>query len=266
MRLNELGDLPGARRTRKRIGRGIGSGKGKTCGRGHKGQKSRSGISLLGFEGGQMPLYRRLPKRGFNNHFTKDFAELSIGNLERAVVNGKIDAKKPITEAALRTSGLVKKSRDGVRLLATGGLKTKLTIEVTGATKGAIAAVEKAGGGVTLVPQKPKPEGKGKARHRKFKEGEAGVKAGGEGAGKESRGKEPKKKAQEDSNEDKTEEKTGKKDSKNDASGDDAEGDEPQKADSGGDALQKDERFASGEEIKGNGRGNGDGRSGKDEG
>ena len=217
MRLNELGDLPGARQTRKRIGRGMGSGKGKTCGRGHKGQKSRSGVSLLGFEGGQMPLYRRLPKRGFNNPFTKDFAELSIGNLERAVAKGKIDAKKPITEAVLRTSGLVKKSRDGVRLLATGELKTKLTIEVTGATKGAIAAVEKAGGGVTLLPQKPKAEGKGKARHRKFKEGEA-------------------------------------------------EGGEPKKADSGGGAPQKDERSSSGEENKGNSRGDGNGGSGKDEG
>lgn len=265
MRLNELGDHPGARRTRKRIGRGMGSGKGKTCGRGHKGQKSRSGVSLLGFEGGQMPLYRRLPKRGFNNRFTKDFAELSIGNLERAVAKGKIDAKKPITEEVLRASGLVKKSRDGVRLLATGELKTKLTIEVTGATKGAVAAVEKAGGGVTLLPQKPKPEGKGKARHRKFKEGEAEAKAGGEGAGKESREKEPKKKAQEDSKEDKTEEETGKKASKGDASGDDSEGDEPQKADSGRDASQKDERFDSGAEDKGNG-GDEDGGSGKDEG
>lgn len=237
MRLNELGDYPGARRTRKRVGRGMGSGKGKTSGRGHKGQKSRSGVSLLGFEGGQMPLYRRLPKRGFHNPFTKDFAELSIGNLERAVAKGKIDAKKPITEEALRTSGLVKKSRDGVRLLATGELKTKLTIEVAGATKGAIAAVEKAGGNVTLLPQKPKPEGKGKARHRKFKEGAAEAKG---------------------------EAKTGKKASKGDASEDEVEGDEPQKADSGGDAPQKDERPDSAAEDEGNG--GGDDGSGKDEG
>ncbi|MCH8237350.1 MAG: 50S ribosomal protein L15 [Proteobacteria bacterium] len=263
MKLNELGDLPGARRTRKRVGRGVGSGKGKTSGRGHKGQKSRSGVSLLGFEGGQMPLYRRLPKRGFHNPFTKDFAELGIGNLERAVAKGKIDAKKPITEEVLRTNGLVKKSRHGVRLLATGELKTKLTIEVTGATKGAIAAVEKAGGSVTLLPQKPKPEGKGKARHRKFKEGAAEAKAGGEGAGKKSRGKDPEKKAQEDGKEVKTEEKTGKKDSKGDTSGDGAEGDEPQKADSGGHAPQKDERSDSVAEDKGNG--GGDDRSGKDE-
>ncbi len=171
MRLNELRDRQGARKARKRVGRGLGSGTAGTSGRGHKGQKSRSGVSLLGFEGGQMPLYRRLPKRGFNNPFTKDYAELTIGNLERAAAKGIIDAKKPVTEDILRASGLVRKSRHGVRLLATGELKTKLTIEVTGATKGAIAAVEKAGGSVTVSPPKPKPEGKGKARHRKFKEG-----------------------------------------------------------------------------------------------
>lgn len=171
MRLNELKDRQGARKSRKRVGRGIGSGTGKTSGRGHKGQKSRSGVSLLGFEGGQMPLYRRLPKRGFNNPFTKDYAELTIGVLERAVAKGKIDAKKPVTEDVLRASGLVRKSRNGVRLLATGELKTKLSIEVTGATKGAIAAVEAAGGSISVIPPKPKPEGKGKARHRKFKEG-----------------------------------------------------------------------------------------------
>lgn len=171
MRLNELRDRTGARKAPKRVGRGLGSGKGKTSGRGHKGQKSRSGVSLLGFEGGQMPLYRRLPKRGFNNPFSKDYAELTLGNLEHAAVKGIIDAKKPVTEDVLRASGLVRKSRHGVRLLATGELKTKLTIEVTGATKGAIAAVEKAGGSIAVSPPKPKPEGKGKARHRKFKEG-----------------------------------------------------------------------------------------------
>ncbi len=176
MQLNELRDRTGARKSRKRVGRGLGSGTGKTSGRGHKGQKSRSGVSLLGFEGGQMPLYRRLPKRGFNNPFSKDYAELTIGNLERAVTKGIIDAKKPVTEEILRASGLVRKSRHGVRLLATGELKTKLTIEVTGATKGAIAAVEKVGGSITVSPPKPKPEGKGKARHRKFKEGGADAK------------------------------------------------------------------------------------------
>ena len=177
MRLNELSDRQCSRKPRKRVGRGIGSGKGKTSGRGHKGQKSRSGVSLLGFEGGQMPLYRRLPKRGFNNPFTKDYAELTLGNLEAAVAKGKIDAKKPVTEEVLRASGMVKKGRHGVRLLAKGELKAKLTIEVTGASKGAIAAVEKAGGGITVTPPKPKPEGKGKARHRKFKEGKADKKA-----------------------------------------------------------------------------------------
>lgn len=171
MRLNELRDRTGSRKARKRVGRGLGSGKGGTSGRGHKGQKSRSGVSLLGFEGGQMPLYRRLPKRGFNNPFTKDYTELTLGNLQRAAAKGIIDAKKPVTEDVLRASGLVRKSRHGVRLLATGELKTKLTIKVTGATKGAIAAVEKAGGSITVTPPKPKPEGKGKARHRKFKEG-----------------------------------------------------------------------------------------------
>lgn len=171
MRLNELVDRPGARKSRKRVGRGMGSGKGKTSGSGHKGQKSRSGVSLLGFEGGQMPLYRRMPKRGFNNPFTKDYAELTTGNLEQAAAKGKIDAKKPVTEESLRSGGVVKKSKHGVRLLAKGDLKTKLTIEVAGASKGAIAAVEKAGGSVTVIAPKPKPEGKGKARHRKFKEG-----------------------------------------------------------------------------------------------
>lgn len=171
MQLNQLKDRQGARKARKRVGRGMGSGTGKTSGRGQKGQKSRSGVSLLGFEGGQMPLYRRLPKRGFKNPFSRDCAELTLASLERAVSSGKIDASKPVTEDILRAAGVVKKSRNGVRLLATGELKAKLTIEVSGATKGAIAAVEAAGGSITVIPPKPKPEGKGKARHRKFKEG-----------------------------------------------------------------------------------------------
>ncbi len=135
-----------------------------------------------------MPLYRRLPKRGFNNPFTKDYAELTLGNLEAAVAKGKIDAKKPVTEEVLRASGVVKKSRHGVRLLAKGELKSKLTIEVTGASKAAITAVEKAGGGITVTPPKPKPEGKGKARHRKFKEGaEAPKKKAESGADEDSK-------------------------------------------------------------------------------
>lgn len=171
MRLNELKDRQGAHKARKRVGRGIGSGTGKTSGKGQKGQKSRSGVSLLGFEGGQMPLFRRLPKRGFKNPFSKDYAELTLGDLEKAVAKGKVDSKKPLTEEVLLAGGVVKKSRDGVRLLATGELKTKLSIEVTGATKGAIAAVEKAGGSITVTPPKARIEGKGRARHRKFMEG-----------------------------------------------------------------------------------------------
>ncbi|NQV82340.1 MAG: 50S ribosomal protein L15 [Rhodospirillales bacterium] len=170
MRLNEIKEKPGAHNPRKRVGRGISSGTGKTSGSGHKGQKSRSGVSLLGFEGGQMPLYRRLPKRGFNNPFSKDFAELTLKTLESAIASGKIDAKKPVTEDLLCAAGVVRKSKHGVRLLATGEMKTKVTIELTGATKGAIAAIEKAGGSITVFPTKPKPEGKGRARHRKFKD------------------------------------------------------------------------------------------------
>ena len=170
MQLNEIHNKPSARKNRKRVGRGIASGTGKTSGKGHKGQKSRSGVSLLGFEGGQMPLYRRLPKRGFKNPFTKDFAELTLATLERSIKSGKIDPKKPIDEDLLRNNGIVRKSRNGVRLLATGELNSKINIEISGATSGAFAAVEKAGGKITLIPSKEKPEGKGKSRHRKFKE------------------------------------------------------------------------------------------------
>ncbi|MBT3305236.1 MAG: 50S ribosomal protein L15 [Alphaproteobacteria bacterium] len=177
MRLNDIKENAGAHNPRKRVGRGMASGTGKTSGSGHKGQKARSGVSLLGFEGGQMPLYRRLPKRGFNNPFSKDFAELTLKTLESAIASGKIDAKKPVTEEVLRAASVVRKSRDGVRLLATGEIKSKVTIEITGATKGAIAAVEKAGGKVTVAEAKVKPEGKGKARHRKFKEGAQPAKA-----------------------------------------------------------------------------------------
>lgn len=174
MKLNELRDNAGAHNARKRIGRGIASGRGKTSGRGHNGQKSRSGVSLLGFEGGQMPLYRRLPKRGFKNLFTKDFAEINIGALQKAVDAGKIEAKKPITGKSLLEAGLVRRSRDGVRLLGKGELRNKLEIKVTGASKAAIAAVEKAGGSVTLPQPKPKPEGKGKAHERKAKKDRGG--------------------------------------------------------------------------------------------
>ncbi len=166
MKLNEIHDNEGAVRSRKRVGRGIGSGKGKTSGSGQKGQKSRSGVSLLGFEGGQMPLYRRLPKRGFNNPFSKQYAEVNIGSLQRAIDAGKLDAKAPVTDEVLVANGIARKSRDGVRLLGKGELKAKLDIQVASASKGATTAVEQAGGSVTLPAPTPKPEGKGKRRDK----------------------------------------------------------------------------------------------------
>lgn len=150
MRLNELRDNPGATKARKRVGRGIGSGSGKTAGKGQKGQKSRSGVSLLGFEGGQMPLYRRLPKRGFKNYFRKEFDVVNLGVLQKAVDDGKVDAKKTVDAAVLKEAGLIKGRPDGVRLLAKGELSAKLTIEVAGASKTAVEGVEKAGGKVVL--------------------------------------------------------------------------------------------------------------------
>ena len=151
MRLNELSDNPGARQKRKRVGRGIGSGKGKTSGRGHKGQKSRSGVAIKGFEGGQMPLHRRLPKRGFNNIFAKRYVEVNLGRLQQAIDDGKLDIGLPIDAAALKAAGLVKNPRDGVRLLAKGELKAKVNVTVAGTSKAALEAVEKVGGSVTLV-------------------------------------------------------------------------------------------------------------------
>ncbi len=150
MKLHELSDNPGATKRKKRIGRGPGSGTGKTGGRGIKGQKSRSGVSINGFEGGQMPLYQRLPKRGFNNINAKRHAVINLGILQKFIDEGKVDAKKPITEASLVESGLVTRIRDGVRLLGKGELKAKVDLTVTGASKSAIAAVEKAGGKVTV--------------------------------------------------------------------------------------------------------------------
>jgi len=150
MRLNELRDNAGAAKLRTRIGRGIGSGKGKTGGRGVKGQKSRSGVAIKGFEGGQMPLHMRLPKRGFNKPNRKAWAEINLGRLQKAIDDGKIDASKAIDTAALIGAGLVRRELDGVRLLAKGELKAKVEITVAGASKSAIAAVEKAGGKVNL--------------------------------------------------------------------------------------------------------------------
>jgi large subunit ribosomal protein L15 len=145
-----LSDNQGASKARKRIGRGIGSGKGKTSGHGHKGQKARSGVAIKGFEGGQMPLHRRLPKRGFNNIFAKDFKVVNTGRLQGAIDAGRLDAGKPVDAAALKEAGLIKSAPDGVRLLAKGELKAKINITVAGASKAAVEAVEKAGGSVTL--------------------------------------------------------------------------------------------------------------------
>lgn len=166
MRLNEIRDNAGATKNRKRVGRGIGSGTGKTSGAGQKGQKSRSGVSLLGFEGGQMPLYRRLPKRGFNNPFSKNFAELTTGKLQKAIDAGKIDAKGTITAVELLAAGAVRKSKDGVRLLNKGELTTKVQLDISYASKGAIEVVEKAGGSVTIPEKKVRVVGKGRRRER----------------------------------------------------------------------------------------------------
>ncbi len=152
MKLNELHDNPGATKRRKRVGRGPGSGMGKTGGRGIKGQKSRSGVAIKGFEGGQMPIYQRLPKRGFTKPNRKKFAVVNLGLIQKFVDEGKLDGKAAITEDALIASGLVRRKLDGVRVLAKGDITAKLTLEVTGASKSAIEAVEKAGGSLTVTP------------------------------------------------------------------------------------------------------------------
>ncbi|MDA9008656.1 50S ribosomal protein L15 [Alphaproteobacteria bacterium] len=157
MKLNELSDNDGAHKARKRVGRGIGSGTGKTSGKGHKGAKARSGVAIKGFEGGQMPLYRRLPKRGFVNIFAKSYAEVNIGRIQQAVDAGKMDASADIDAQALLAAGLVRRIKDGVRLLGNGELSAKINVTVAGATKGAIAAVEKAGGSVTVITAKAEP-------------------------------------------------------------------------------------------------------------
>ncbi|WP_050931348.1 50S ribosomal protein L15 [Aestuariivita boseongensis] len=151
MKLNELRDNPGATKKRKRVGRGPGSGMGKTAGRGIKGQKSRSGVAINGYEGGQMPLYQRLPKRGFNKPNAKKYAVVNLGLIQKFVDAKKLDAKAAITEDALVESGLVRRKLDGIRVLAKGDVTAKLNIEVTGASKSAVAAVEKAGGSLTVT-------------------------------------------------------------------------------------------------------------------
>ncbi len=159
MKLHELHDNPGATKKAKRVARGPGSGKGKTAGRGIKGQKSRSGVAINAYEGGQMPLYMRLPKRGFNKPNRKEFAVINLGSIQRFVDAGKLDPSAEITEAALVASGLVRRRLDGVRVLGKGELTAKLTMSVTGASKSAIEAFEKAGGTLTVtLKTSPAPE------------------------------------------------------------------------------------------------------------
>ena len=154
MKLNDLRDNEGARKERLRVGRGIGSGKGKTGGRGVKGQTSRTGVAINGFEGGQMPIYRRLPKRGFNNIFRLDYSEVNLDRLQQAVDAGKLDTKATINGEVLVKAGVLSTVKDGVRLLGRGSLTAKLTLEVAGATEAAKAAVEKAGGKVVVLTPK----------------------------------------------------------------------------------------------------------------
>ena len=154
MRLNQLSDNPGSRKARMRVGRGIGSGKGKTAGRGGKGQTARTGVAINGFEGGQMPLHMRMPKRGFNNVHRLDYVEVNLGRLQEAIDAGKLEAGASVDGAALVAAGVIRRQRDGIRLLAKGEIKAKLAIKVAGASKAAIAAVEKAGGSVEVTAPK----------------------------------------------------------------------------------------------------------------
>jgi large subunit ribosomal protein L15 len=159
MKLSDIADNAGSRKKRMRVGRGIGSGKGKTSGRGGKGQTARSGVRIKGFEGGQMPLHRRLPKRGFNNIFRLDFAEVNLDRLQQAIDAKQIDAKDTVTAEALVKAGVIRRAKDGLRLLGRGELKAKLAIEVYGASKSAVEAVEKAGGTVKILAPAKKDEG-----------------------------------------------------------------------------------------------------------
>jgi large subunit ribosomal protein L15 len=160
VKLNTIKDNDGATQARTRVGRGIGSGKGKQSGRGGKGQTARSGVRIKGFEGGQMPLHRRLPKRGFNNIFRLEFAEINLDRLQEAVDAKLLDAKETINAEALVKSRVIRRAKAGIRLLGRGEIKVKLTIEVHGASKSAIAAVEKAGGTVKILAAPKKDEGK----------------------------------------------------------------------------------------------------------
>ena len=151
MKLNEIKDNEGSTKNRKRVGRGIGSGSGKTGGRGVKGQKARSGVAINGFEGGQMPIYRRLPKRGFTNIFSSDFNVVSLERVQKAIDAGKLDGKATVDAAALKAAGIIRRIKDGVRILADGELKAKVAFEVAGASKPAIEKIEKAGGSIKLL-------------------------------------------------------------------------------------------------------------------
>jgi large subunit ribosomal protein L15 len=158
MNLSEIADRPGARKSRRRLGRGIGSGKGKTAGRGVKGQKARAGAAVKGFEGGQMPLHRRLPKRGFKNPFARKLNEVNLGRIQQAIDAGKLDPAATVDAEALVKAGVLRRAKDGVRLLGDGELKAKIALAVAGASKSAIAAVEKAGGSVTVLAPKPEEQ------------------------------------------------------------------------------------------------------------
>jgi large subunit ribosomal protein L15 len=160
MKLNEIRDNPGAHVKRTRLGRGLGSGKGQQSGRGQKGQTARTGVRIDGYEGGQMPLFRRLPKRGFVNIFRPDYAAVNVGKIQAFVDAGRLAAGEPIDAAALVAAGVLSNARDGISLLGDGDLKAAINITVTRASKSAAEAVEKAGGTLTLLPKKPKPEGK----------------------------------------------------------------------------------------------------------
>ena len=173
MKLNDIRDNKGARKSRMRVGRGIGSGKGKTAGRGQKGAKARSGVSINGFEGGQMPLHMRIPKRGFNNIFAKDYAEVNLGLIQKAIDGGKLDAGKVIDHAALQAAGLARGGKDGVRLLGKGEFKAKANFAVAGVSAGAKAAVEAAGGSVELPAAQPSEHEKKTARREANKAAKA---------------------------------------------------------------------------------------------
>ena len=160
MKLSELADRPGARKRPRRVGRGIGSGKGKTAGRGVKGQKARSGVAVKGFEGGQMPLHRRLPKRGFKNVFAKRFNEVNLGRIQQAIEAGKLDTAATVDAEALVKAGILRRAKDGVRLLGEGEIKVAAAFAVAGASKSAREAVEKAGGSVTILAPKPQTDEK----------------------------------------------------------------------------------------------------------